>query len=530
MTDDRRDLAWLGVAALVLVSVDLGARVFVSNDEARFPLLARDVLAHAHWLAPTVDGAPYYNKPALLAWLIAAVSWPLGHVTQLTAVVPSAAAGIGTALVTYAIGRELFDAEVGRLAALVAMTTQGLFLHARLALPDMLMTFFTAVSLWMLARWLRTRSRACWLGAYGFTAAAFWAKGLAGLLPLAVIVGFRVLDRRSRRASDFRVWPGLALVAALVAPWWLAGLVSQRAAMTETVVVDNVLWYLPRTPSLRALAAPFQHVFGILFPWVFVVPVAVWAAVKSRGEGGAMRAGVLLLLLWAAIVVALVGVSHQQRFRYYVPLVPPASLLIGWWARSAAVMRRGLAPGRWRVAAGVVAALAAAAAGALALADQGAGAHRWVLDAGLAAVAVSVLAGAVSYGWRGARTVFTVAWLATAALFVVGYHEVVARDNRANDYPGFFATVKPALSAAPVVAAWGVPALPLRFYLEAPAVPVDSAEDLRRALGAHPKAVALVPAGAAAALSDRDQLTILGRGVLAGKAVVVVGREPSDAR
>lgn len=67
----------------------------------------------------------YHTKSPLLAWLIALASWSIGHVTPMTAALPSAAAGIATALIVYGLGRDLFGADAGRLAALVAMTTQG---------------------------------------------------------------------------------------------------------------------------------------------------------------------------------------------------------------------------------------------------------------------------------------------------------------------------------------------------------------------------------------------------------------------
>ena len=41
--------------------------------------------------------------------MIALASWPAGHVTQLTAALPSALAAVGTALVVFAVGRSLFN-------------------------------------------------------------------------------------------------------------------------------------------------------------------------------------------------------------------------------------------------------------------------------------------------------------------------------------------------------------------------------------------------------------------------------------
>jgi len=41
----------LGVSATLLF-FNLGTRVLATNDEARFPVLARDILREGHWLLP----------------------------------------------------------------------------------------------------------------------------------------------------------------------------------------------------------------------------------------------------------------------------------------------------------------------------------------------------------------------------------------------------------------------------------------------------------------------------------------------
>ena len=177
--EDRRALLWVVGGAAVMVGVDLGRRILTTNDEARFPLLAQDILTRGDWLFPILNGSVYHNKPILLAWLIALVSWPLGYVTQFTAVIPSAVAAFATVLVIFGLGREMFGAAAGTYAALTAATTQGVFLHGRIPMPDMLMTAFITASLWMLWRMTRGEPRA-WVGFYVLV--ALLAKPLLGYL------------------------------------------------------------------------------------------------------------------------------------------------------------------------------------------------------------------------------------------------------------------------------------------------------------------------------------------------------------
>jgi 4-amino-4-deoxy-L-arabinose transferase-like glycosyltransferase len=432
---------WIALAAAVLIGIEIGARAFTTNDQARFPLLAQDILARGDWLWPRLNGAGYYNKPPLLAWLIALVSWPGGRVTEWTAVLPSAAAVVATVLLTYALARDLFDAETGRFAALLAMTTQGPFFAAHLALPDALMTCFITASVWMLVRMTREPSRPWWIGFYGFAGTAFWAKGPAGLLPLAVGLVYG-LATRSRRRWSLRLAPGLVILAGLVALWWLLGATADRRAVTQAVLIDQLDWYRPRGTALALLTAPLRNMAVALFPWGLLAPLAIPPAVIACREDESRRR-VLLPLVWLGVTVALVALSHEQRLRYYVPVAPPMAVVLGWWL--------GSWLGGWMT-------------GGPAKPDL----------SRVAAIGV----------WR----VLPVVWIVAALAFALGYHWEVTRHD-AGSYAQLAGRVTPLLADAPAVVAWGIPELPLAFYLGRSVTGVRSEAQLRAVLARGPRAV-----------------------------------------
>ena len=63
----------LGVGALLL-SFDWGVHVLGNNDEARYPMLARDIFARGDWLYPQLSGITHLNKSPLYAWLVVLAS------------------------------------------------------------------------------------------------------------------------------------------------------------------------------------------------------------------------------------------------------------------------------------------------------------------------------------------------------------------------------------------------------------------------------------------------------------------------
>src|SRR3989454_12095577 len=81
--------ALVAVVGTLVLSFNFGSRLLLTNDDTRFPVMARDVLAHGHWLLPALpDGQPHLAKPPLVVWLMTLASWPTGSVSVRTAVLP----------------------------------------------------------------------------------------------------------------------------------------------------------------------------------------------------------------------------------------------------------------------------------------------------------------------------------------------------------------------------------------------------------------------------------------------------------
>jgi len=171
---------WAPFAVVVAVSAallgfDLGRRVLSTNDEARFPMMARDILTNGHWLLPELSGVPMLNKPPLHAWLIAIGAWPTGAVSQRTAVVPSFIGALGLVAMTCWIAQRLFGVGAGLTAGLIVATTAGVFAMARSAVPDMTLSLGIAAAMAAFVRAELDGRRSAWLGFYALVGVACWA-------------------------------------------------------------------------------------------------------------------------------------------------------------------------------------------------------------------------------------------------------------------------------------------------------------------------------------------------------------------
>jgi 4-amino-4-deoxy-L-arabinose transferase-like glycosyltransferase len=351
----RRDGALLVIVfTALLVLPPVGHHLVVKSDEARFVLLARDMVERGAWFSAVVEGQQYRNKPLLFPWTIAVLSRFRGAVTEGTAQLPAAVAAIAAALCTFLLGDRLFGRRAGLWAALMLATSAGFFIHSQQILPDMLVLAFATASGYAFWRAMSEPANARALAGF-YTALAFavFAKGPVGLLPLLVAVAWLVAEHGLRGLA--RLWSpvGIAVFAAVTLAWLGPFLASGTQSFGESVVWEDWLaWYLA-WPAPRRIAAFLGDAFAGFLPWTLLLLLALGPAVRRRDPA------VRFAFLSFAVPLFVIILSKARLARYLLPIYPAAALLAAWWADTRGADRSAL--GRilgWTALAAVVLAAA----------------------------------------------------------------------------------------------------------------------------------------------------------------------------
>jgi 4-amino-4-deoxy-L-arabinose transferase-like glycosyltransferase len=404
----------LGVLALAIVvfAIPAGRRPFWSSDEARFAVLAQDILDHGRWLVPHLRGDLYLNKPQLYFWSIAVLSMLAGRVTELTAAIPSVASAVSTVGAVVAIGRLLWGPHVGLLAGLILIATPPFYVFSHAVLADVMMTAFMTWALYFLLR-AQAGGDGRWplVAFYGFIGAAVLAKGPAGLAALAAGAVAIAVTRGPATLRRLKPFYGLVVLAAAALVWFAPYLVQSQGRFVSRVLVGHYTpWYLdgglaPRLGQFAALLVNF-------LPWTVLLAAAVawWPGRPDAGRRWVGAATVSLALM--------LGLSGHQRARYLLPIYPGLALLVAEFVGHAGAEGgvRAIRLGAWAFA-------ALAATGAIVgpfLQGYVSGDDRVYLPASsmeLAAIVVLVLGAALSQVIGVRRRAFA-AGTAVAALLV----------------------------------------------------------------------------------------------------------------
>lgn len=326
--------AALGLLCVAMFLLRLGAGPISSPDEGRYALIAREMVERNDWIVPHINGVLYFEKPPLFYWLTALCIRLLGA-TALAARLPSAAAGIATVWILYALGRRMGGRAVGLASAAVAATSLGLVVMAHQVMLDMLLTCLIAAAMacfWLYGGSLRNTQYAIllWLA----LALAVLDKGFVGLLlPVAAMLAYAWWARDRERLRALPSVPGILLFLAITVPWHAAAALREPEFVWFYFVNEHLLRFLGRRLPMDyqsgSFATPIAGALLLLLPWSALLPAALARAWKSRHSDGRRVPEDLFLVCWLAVPLLFFLVARTRTPYYLLPVVPPAALLAG---------------------------------------------------------------------------------------------------------------------------------------------------------------------------------------------------------
>ena len=321
-------LALLAVGLMYLLG--LGAAPFLDPPEGFHAVIAQTARVSGDWLTLRIDGVRYFDKPPLLYWLMSA-SFAVGGPTEAAARVWPALAAIGVAAVTGRIGMVLGGARVGLLAGLIAAANMGTFVFGREVKPDLVFILFIVLAYAGFIVAYRGGGRGGLVLFYASLGLATLTKDVLGAVgPLAVVALFLWLTRE-RPYGTWAPWWGLAILAAVALPWYLAVELRNEGFLWYSVVDNHVLNFARQRafPDEDVPLGPLQFlaVTALAFlPWTLAVPWALRGALRPPWGNVDARLWALLAL-WAVVVVGFFTVSPFRLPHYGLPAFPALALL-----------------------------------------------------------------------------------------------------------------------------------------------------------------------------------------------------------
>ena len=293
---------------------------------------ARAMVESGDYLVPRYKGEPFFDKPPLTYWLMAAAFEAFGFHLWAARLVPVGAA-LALLAATAWVGRLLFERETAARGVVVLGTTLLFLSFGRVAMSDMLLAALStlAFALGLTAFRAAPQASAGVMAALGAVLGlGFVTKGpIALLLPgLGLLLLARVHRRVLPRAAAASWLLALALALILGLGWFVA--VYRRLGaepLRYFFLQENLQRFAAETYDARR--SPFYYVgayLAVALPWSLLFPLA---AARARGPAR-------LLLAWMGLMALLLSLSRGKIDYYLLPLAPAGALIVAAYLRGPA--------------------------------------------------------------------------------------------------------------------------------------------------------------------------------------------------
>jgi 4-amino-4-deoxy-L-arabinose transferase-like glycosyltransferase len=348
----KRGSLLLFFAVVAFYFYGLGHLPLVGPDEPRYAQVAREMFLRHDFVTPTLGGHLWFEKPALLYWMMIA-SFKLFGVWEWSARLPSALSGVLTVAAVFCIGRRVDrindpDGSPGFRfwSALAAATSLGIIGFSRGASFDIILTMTTT---WALTCFILyeleepgKRRAGVLVGFYAFIGLSLLAKGLIGIvIPLGVAGLYYVFRRRfpDRKALVSLLW-GLPIACAIAAVWYLPVTLKHGWPFIDQFFIQQQFARYV-TNKYHHPAPIYYYPIAILLlslPWTaFLIDGitgavrSLWRPIKQEDDRSQdrMRQFLVFALAWLLVPLVFFSFSGSKLPGYILPALPAAALIVG---------------------------------------------------------------------------------------------------------------------------------------------------------------------------------------------------------
>jgi 4-amino-4-deoxy-L-arabinose transferase-like glycosyltransferase len=332
----RRDVVLLVIIFGVLLLWRLGSAPLINPDEGRYAEVPREMIASGDWVTPRLDGVPYFEKPPLGYWMVAACEEVLGPGEWSVRLSPALFALAGV-LATYGAARRIYGRDAGFWAAIVLGTSLLYLGLGHLVSLDMPLSVLMSATLFCFILGVReqpgTTRRWLFYGLYSTAALATLTKGLEGFLVTgAVMFLWLLVFGQWGKLRPMHLPSGLVLFLAIAAPWYI--LVARRNPGWAHFFFVYEHWER-FTDKGHGRVQPIWFFVAVLIPGLFPWTGFVWHSLRDALAGGWARrrenATAWFFATWAAFILVFFSASQSKLINYILPVFPPIAVLVGRW-------------------------------------------------------------------------------------------------------------------------------------------------------------------------------------------------------
>lgn len=300
----------------------------IKGEEGRRILPAIQMLKTGDYLVPRVGSKPYFLKPPLINWVVAASFKFFGARNEWTARLPSALAVLAVALAFVTVARVSLGPKGSMIAALIWLTNIGMIEKGRLIeIEGLYVSLCGLAIIFWLNFW--TQKKSAWL--IWIPSSIFLGLGMLAKGPTLVLFFYAIVLAVVWKTRNWQLllhpahFVALAIMLCIFASWAIP------FARETTMHLAVHYWSIQFTERLKS--TEFQFVNWILniprglvyfLPWLILFPFLRFSKFQHHDQQRLAHA-----LVWGTMLPFLVvNLVPGGIARYSMPYLVPASWLL----------------------------------------------------------------------------------------------------------------------------------------------------------------------------------------------------------
>lgn len=327
------DCLFILITTIIIYLPFLGQPAWDGNEPKR-AIVAREMLESGNYFTPLIHGRPYFIKPPLMNWLIAASSAVSGVFNEWTARIPSVFMTCVTGLMLYFLTKQWLGRETRFFAALAFLTMIGIMGKGRTAEIDSLFVFLVTLNLlvWFYGYTKQWKDYILWSVSLSLLAVSFLSKGPQAIAVFYFTVfAYLLIKKRIRLFFSFSHGLGILFFLLILACYMISVLqwvsFDEYLAMWRNQILQKSVSQNSSTFLVHFALYPLR-ILPQFMPWVLLaVPVLLVKDLRSKISEVFKNELFVFSLVMVAVNIPCYWFLPGTRVRYVLPAGPFIAVL-----------------------------------------------------------------------------------------------------------------------------------------------------------------------------------------------------------
>ncbi len=301
-------------------------------NEAFYAEAAREMLEKKDFLDIYYNYEPRLNKPPMTYWLVA-ISYLIFGINEFATRFPIVLTALGSNILVYLIGKELFDRKVGIVAAAVMAFSFQFVINSRYASPEVPLTFFFTLTLYFFIVGYRRRRFFYILLSYIALGLTILTKGYPYLIVIGAIVIFYLLFENGFRLREFfkdlkflHLEIGIPIAIVIGFSWYVYAYMKFGQDFVEVTLRETI--HRALTKKSKGFSDLFFYFIAILWgflPYSIMVYYSTFKAIKDKVKG------LLFPLVWLLTMLVIFTIAKGKIPVYIIQAHGAMSIMVAYY-------------------------------------------------------------------------------------------------------------------------------------------------------------------------------------------------------